>query len=93
MSSTKLREFDWKDSQQVDVWIVLSGRGFIAKPRQQLFTLPKEGDTYPIFFAITPAEHDSLLLRISVYFARELTLLQEFEVPIAVKESVEVKTG
>jgi hypothetical protein len=75
----------------VQVWIVLGGRGFVVEPRQQEFTIPKQGDTDPIFFAITPTAGDSLLLRISLYFARELTLLQEFEVPIPVKESVEVE--
>jgi len=90
IAAPKLREFDWKDNDELDVWIVLSGHGFSAQPRQRRFTLPKHGDTVPIFFAITPTEGDSLLLRISLYFARELTLLQEFEVSIAAKESVQV---
>ena len=88
-AAPKLRDFDWKDNHELDFWIVLSGYRLIAKPRQQKFTLPKQGDTAPIFFDITPTGDDSVLLRISLYFARELTLLQEFEVPIPVKESVQ----
>lgn len=85
MAAPRLRDFDWKDNPELDVWIVLSGHGFTAEPHQQKFTLPKQGDTDPIFFAINPTGYGSLLLRISLYFARELTLLQEFEVPIPVK--------
>jgi hypothetical protein len=85
-----LREFDWKDNHKLDIWVVLSGYHFTAERRQQKFTLPKEGDTDPIFFAVTPTGGGSVFLRISLYFARELTLLQEFEIPIPVKESVQV---
>lgn len=87
-AAPRLSEFDWKDDRELDVWIVLSGYHFTVKPSQQKFTLPKQGDTDPIFFALTPTGYGSVLLRISLYFARELTLLQEFEVPIPVKESV-----
>jgi hypothetical protein len=90
IAAPKLPEFDWKDNHELDVWIVLSGNGIMVEPRQQKFTLPKHGDTDPIFFAITPAGYGSVLLRISLYFARELTLLQEFEVSIPVKESAQV---
>ena len=90
IAAPKLREFDWKDNRELDVWIVLSGYRVMVEPRQQKFTLPKEGDTDPIFFAVTPTGYGSVLLRISLYFARELTLLQEFEVLIPVKESIQV---
>jgi hypothetical protein len=90
IAAPKLREFDWKDNQELEVWVVLSGSGIMAEPHQQKFTLPKQGDTDPIFFAVTPTGYGSVLLRISLYFARELTLLQEFEVPIAVKGSIQV---
>ena len=87
LAAPRLREFDWMDNREMEVWIVLSGRGFMSDLQQQRFTLPKEGETDPIVFTITPTENDQLLLRISLYFARELTLLQEFEVPIPVNES------
>jgi hypothetical protein len=90
IAAPKLREFDWKDNHELDVWIVLSGYRVKVEPCQQKFTLPKEGDTDTLFFAITPTGYGSVLLRVSLYFARELTLLQEFEVPIPVKESVQV---
>jgi len=89
IAAPKLQGFDWKDNYELTVWVVLSGLGFSVEPRQQLFTLPKTGDTDPIFFAITPTGRDSLLLRISLYFARELTLLQEFEISMSVKEPVQ----
>ena len=90
IAAPKLLGFDWKDNDELEVWIVLSGLGFSVEPRQRQFTLPKQGDTKPIFFAITVTGYESLLLRISLYFARELTLLQEFEVLIPIKESVQV---
>ena len=90
IEAPKLHEFDWKESKELDVLIVLSGHRILVEPRQQKFTLPKQGDTKPVSFDITPTGHDSALLRISLYFARELTLLQEFEVSLAVEESMQV---
>ena len=84
----ELPEIDWRDRDSLKVLIVVSGYGFSVQPRQQEFLLPRQGNTELVFFGITPTRSDSLLLRISLYLARELTLLQEFEISIAIKESV-----
>ena len=88
IAAPELQEIDWKDKISLSVVIVVSGDGFSVRPRQQTFSLPKEGDTEPVFFDITPTLLDFLLLRISLYLALELTLLQEFEINIPVTESV-----
>jgi hypothetical protein len=78
---------DWGDKENLQLLVVISGFGFVADQRQQILTLPKRGDSDTIFFAVTPNQ-DSMLLRISLYLARELTLLEEFELPIEVYSAI-----
>jgi len=61
-----------------------------VEPREQELLLPSYGDTEPVFFGITPVLRDSLLLRITLYLARDLTLLEEFEVPVSVQTATKV---
>ena len=71
-----------QDQESLSLLVVLGGSGFSVEPRQHLLVLPRRGSTAPIFFAITPLRAGTLILCISFYLARELALLQEFEVPI-----------
>jgi putative chitinase len=62
--------------------IVVGGAGILVEPRQREINVPAEGNAQPVFFKLTPTRSSDVLLQISVYLARELALLQEFEVPI-----------
>lgn len=90
LGSSPFPILNWGDNAALAILIVVSGHGFTASPHQRQLDLPKYGETEPVLFNITPLEPNSFLLRISIYLARELTLLEEFEIPIAVKEAMKV---
>jgi hypothetical protein len=88
LATVRLPDMDWKETDNLDLLIVLSGHGFLVKPRERVLKLPKTRDTETVFFAITPIIVDDVILRISVYLARELMLLEEFEIPINVRQVI-----
>src|SRR5262249_55157981 len=88
LSGAKLPELHWPDTEQLALLIVLSGPDFEIQPRSVEITLPRHGDTAPAFFRIRPRKSALSLLRVSLYLARELALLEEFEIPIPVKEKL-----
>jgi lysozyme family protein/peptidoglycan hydrolase-like protein with peptidoglycan-binding domain len=90
LASRGLTMINWEDKGNLELLIVISGHGLSVKPREQPLRLAKTGDTRAVFFAITPTNSASLLLRISLYLAHELTLLEEFEIPIKVRDAVRV---
>ena len=67
--------------------MVIGGSDFDVEPRSHPLSVPHHGDTGPIFFSLTPLRAYTLELRISFYLARELALLQEFQIPIEVREA------
>jgi hypothetical protein len=85
LASTKLMNLDWGNHEGLRILVVISGRDLSVDPPQRELWLPKEGDSAPIFFDITFNGNDLLLLRIMFYLAHELTLLQEFEIPISIR--------
>jgi hypothetical protein len=87
LASAILPEPDRKDQRTLGLLIVVSGHGFTIEPRQHEIALPRRGETEAVFFAFTPTRQSGLMLRISVYLARELALLQEFEIPIEVQDA------
>jgi hypothetical protein len=71
-----------QDQESLKLLVVLSGSGFRVEPRQHQLVLPRRGSTETIFFSLTPLRAGRLTLCVSFYLARELALVQEFEVPI-----------
>jgi hypothetical protein len=86
LSSPKLGNIDWGQNDSLTLVVLLSGSDFKVEPRYREIVLPKYGDTGSIFFYITPLKSTSATLRISLHLARELTLLEEFEIPIPIME-------
>jgi len=76
--------------QEVNILVVLSGDEFRVHPRRQSLTLSQSCDTKPVEFEIVPLVAVSALLRISFYLARELLLLEEFEISIPVQNAPKV---
>jgi flagellar protein FliO/FliZ len=74
----------------LDLLVVVGGTGFRLEPRRHVLALPCRGDSESIFFTLTPLRAATLILCISIYLARELALLQEFEVPIETREAAMV---
>jgi HSP20 family molecular chaperone IbpA len=89
LASADLPNIDWGGKESLELLVVVGGYGFSVDRREQILSLPRHGDSKDIFFAITPVQDNSLLLRISLYLARELTLLEEFEIPIEVQSAAE----
>jgi hypothetical protein len=90
LANAPLPRINWGERQELDILVVLSGSDFRISPRQRPLTLPRSGETKPVEFAITPLVAPSALLRVSFYLARELFLLEEFEISIAVKQPEKV---
>jgi hypothetical protein len=70
------------DQESLNLLVVFSGSGLRVEPHQHQLVLPRHGSTVPIFSSLTPLRAGRLTLCISFYLARELALVQEFEVPI-----------
>ena len=85
-----LQAIEERDEKSLGILIVVGGHGFSVEPQGQSLLLPTHGDTEAVFFAITPVRRGSLLLRITLYLARELTLLEEFEIPINAQNAIRV---
>jgi hypothetical protein len=90
LASAALPGIDWGERQELDILVVLGGGDFRVTPRQRPLTLPKSGDTKPVEFAIRPLVAPSALLRVSLYLAHELLLLEEFEISIRVDKAAKV---
>jgi hypothetical protein len=87
LASEPLARIDWGDKTSLMLLCVVSGHGASISPGQRTFELTPAGDTEKIPFTITARRADAIALRISLYLARELTLLEEFEVSIAVQKA------
>ena len=85
LATQKLPEIDWGTNDKLEILVVLGGRDFSVEPRSQKFTLPKHGESDPIFFGVKGLIAGKPILRISFYLARELALLEEFELPLSVE--------
>jgi hypothetical protein len=92
LADAEFPNVEWKNEQSLQILVVISGHGLVVKPRERLVTLPRNGDSEPAYFSVTPVleNSDTLLLRISLYLARELTLLEEFEIPIRTRSAIMV---
>jgi hypothetical protein len=88
--SEDIPDVDWGNRQSLELLVVLSGRGFSIDPPSKTITLQKQGDTVPFLFKLSPTEAGFLYLRIGLYLARELTLLEEYEIPFEVMAAVPV---
>lgn len=88
LATEPLAEIDWGNKDWLSILCVLSGNGVSIAPRQQVLQLPKSGEAAPIFFRITPTRAGGLFSRIGLYLAHELTLLEEFEVRVAVQTAL-----
>ena len=83
--SAKVPEIDWGNNKTVEIIVILSGRDFFIEPRSRQLNLSKTDETDPMFFTVTPLLKGLSLLRVSLYLARELALLEEFEIPLTVE--------
>ncbi|WP_422016787.1 hypothetical protein [Reyranella sp.] len=66
----------------LELLVVIGGHGFSIKRHQQTLWLPPEGDSEIVRFQVTPRT-ESPFLRISIYMAIDLTLVEEFEIPLS----------
>jgi len=89
LASAPFAEPDFEGEESLELLVVLGGHGFLVKKRQQTLKLPRTGDSGVIYFEITPVL-PTPLLRISLYLASELTLLEEFAVPVKVAAAIVV---
>jgi hypothetical protein len=90
LASAPLPRIDWRNQQELKILVVLGGGDFRVSPPQQPLTLSKSCDTKPVEFEIMPLVAESALLRISFYLARELLLLEEFEISVQVEHPAKV---
>jgi CspA family cold shock protein len=81
LTSQPMPGIDFKGKDSLELLVVISGRGFSIKDHQQKLTLPRVGDSEVVHFEITPLL-ETLLLRISVFLCSDLTLIEEFEIPV-----------
>ena len=81
-------EPDWGHWQQLDLVISLNGPGARVTPTSQLVTLHKQGDTPPVFFGVVPRRAGKLELYLSIYLAKEMTLLEEFVLTLPVAKAL-----
>jgi hypothetical protein len=87
LGSEMLGDIDWRDKTSLMLLCVVSGHGVSVSPGQRTFELTPAGDTKKILFTITARRAIPIALRTSLYLARELTLLEEFEVTVAVQKA------
>jgi serine/threonine protein kinase len=79
-------EPDWGNAEQLEIVILLEGAGFEVTPLFQRTMLPKSGNMEPVFFTITRKSKSTVTLNLSIFLARELSLLEEFTLDLSVKE-------
>ncbi len=89
MGGGPFREPDWGHRTQLDLLIVLSGRGARITPTSQWVVLPRQGETPAVFFNLEPLARDDeqqwdLELFLTISLARELTVLEEFRLAFPV---------
>lgn len=81
LGTKPLAEPDFADNEGIDLLVVVGGQGYSVVQRQQPLRLLRVGESDVARFAITPLD-ETFLLRISVYLADDLALLEEFEFPL-----------
>src|SRR5262249_47729568 len=84
LAGADLPPINWGVRNELELAVLVSGKDFKVEPRLRQFTLTKGTDSKPIHFEVTPLTEGKPILRVSLYLARELDLLEEFEIPIAV---------
>jgi hypothetical protein len=89
LATGKAPRIDWGTADKVEILVILTGLSFNIEPRAKRLTLPKRGESDSLFFCITPLVKDPLPLRVSLYIAGELTLLDELEIPLTVEDARE----
>ncbi len=77
-------EPDWGDCESLDLIIVLRGDGFQVEPSWQPAVLPRLGEMEAAAFEVRPCIEGNLELSLSLYLARELTLLEEMRISVEV---------
>lgn len=85
-----LAEPDFADGDGIDLLVVVGGRGYAVGRHQQPLRLPRFGDSDVARFDITPLD-ETFLLRISIYLASDLALLEEFEFPLAAQAQAQAQ--
>jgi len=87
----KFQEPIWGDRQQLDLAIVLTGKGAQIEPAWQNAILPRYGNMPAIYFEVRPVLEGPLTLCLSIMLAKEMTLLEEFQITLdVVADSAEV---
>lgn len=81
LATEPIVEPDFADGDTLELLVVIGGHGFSIKRHQRTLRLPRKGDSEIVRFEVTP-RMESFLLRISVYVASDLTLVEEFEIPL-----------
>jgi CspA family cold shock protein len=89
LTSQPLAEPDFKGEDSLELLVVVGGQGFSIRQHQQKLRLPRAGDSGVVHFEITP-RIETLLLRISVFLSSDLTLLEEFEIPVEARAQTKV---
>lgn len=84
----EFKEPDWGDLDKLDLIILLDGSNVTIAPGWQPTVLPKTGNMEPLYFYVTPLDKGTVLLSLSIYLARELTLLEEFLIELSAVEKV-----
>ena len=82
LATETLPALDWDKADTIELLVMAGSSAFTVEPRSHKITLLPKGDTVPCYFAVTPKRSGTCNLRISFYIAVDLTLLEEFEVPL-----------
>lgn len=84
-------EFDepeWGDRTELELLIALNSVDAEVSPDWIVVKLPKHGDTEAVYFTVTPLTDDVVNLHLSIYLARDLTLLEKFRMSLPVVKAV-----
>lgn len=89
IAASVFREPDWGHWIELDVIVCLSGPGAKVTPTSHPLKIFKHGASAEIRFEVIPRKQGDVILNLSIYLAKELTLLEELELSLPVRLAVE----
>lgn len=84
-------EPDWGDRSEIRLLLSLHAAGVDVSPSCRRARLHREKNMRAVYFDIIPRVAGPVSLHISIFLARELTLLEEFRVGVVVADKAEVE--
>ncbi|HET6194049.1 MAG TPA: ABC transporter ATP-binding protein [Trebonia sp.] len=84
IASAVFSEPDWGEASQLDLLVMLWAGRATVEPAGRELSLPRNGQTEDISFAVTPLAAGKIRLRFRVYLAAQGNLLQELRVDVRV---------